>query len=121
LPDAFRRPLCEKVLAMPLGKRISTSVLVLLAAVALLLVAGRIYLPYWVEDYVNGKIDALEGYGGAVEDIDIQLFRGAYQIHGLNIHKEKGGLQEPFVAARTIDLSVEWRALLAGAVVAEID
>lgn len=85
------------------------------------LVGARIYLPYWLTDYVNRQIAALDGYGGRVNDIDVHLWRGAYQIHNINIYKERGGLKEPFFAARTIDLSVEWRALFNGAVVAEMD
>lgn len=85
------------------------------------LVAARVYLPYWLRDYVNAEIAQLDGYGGRVNAIDVDLWRGAYQMHGLDIHKTAGGLKEPFVAAKTIDLSVEWRALLEGAIVAEID
>ena len=94
-----------------------------LCGVSLLVIAiaGRIYLPYWATDYVNEKINALDGYGGGVEDIDIHLWRGAYQIHGLDIYKENGGLQEPFTAINTVDLSIEWGALFEGAIVAEID
>lgn len=95
--------------------------LIALAVLIVALVGGRIYLPYWVTDYVNRKIDALDGYGGSVKDIDIHLIRGAYQIHDLDIYKTDGGLQTPFVAAKTIDLSIEWRALLHGVIVSEID
>lgn len=90
-------------------------------AVAFILIAGRLYLPYWVKDYVNQKISELDGHGGGIGDIDLHLWRGAYQIHDLNIYKTKGGLRIPFVAAETSDLSVQWNALLRGAIVAEID
>lgn len=100
-------------------RKIAFAVILLLA---LGLVAGRAYLPYWVTDYVNRQINALDGYGGGVEDIDIHLWRGAYSIHGLNIYKTNGGLKEPFVASDMIDLSVEWRALIFDwSLVAEID
>ncbi len=85
------------------------------------LTGARLYLPYWVKDYVNAQIAALDGYGGSVGDIDISLWRGAYEIHDLDIHKTKGGLKQPFVAVRTIDLSVQWAALLRGTIVAEVE
>ncbi len=85
------------------------------------LVAGRLYLPYWAEEYVNRQIEGLDGYGGQIAGIDIHLWRGAYQIHQLEIYKEKGGLKTPFFAAETADISVEWGALFKGAIVAEID
>lgn len=105
---------------MRLG-RFSRSGLIMLALLAAVLIGLRAYLPVWATGYVNRQIAALDGYSGGVDDIDIHLWRGAYQIHGLRILKDKGGLRTPFVAARTVDLSVEWKALLHGAVVAEID
>lgn len=101
-------------------KKFAAGIALCVLAVALL--AVRVYMPFWVTDYVNRQINALDGYGGQVQDIDIHLWRGAYQINGLNIYKSNGGLKEPFVAADTIDLSVEWRALIFDwALVAETD
>ena len=91
-----------------------------IAFIALLSV-GRLYLPYIVKDYVNKQIAALDGYSGSVADIDLHLWRGAYQIEGFNIFKENGGEERPFVSAATIDLNIEWRALLHGAFVGEVD
>lgn len=93
----------------------------MIALLALALIGGRAYLPYAVKDYVNREINRLEGYSGSVADIDIHLWRGAYSIHKLDIRKTGGGIPVPFVAVDTIDLSVEWRALFEGAIVAEID
>lgn len=90
-------------------------------ALVIALIGARLYLPVWATGYVNRQIDALEGYSGGVDDIDIHLWRGAYAIHGLSIRKREADQEQPFVAARAIDLSVEWPALLRGALVAEID
>mgnify|MGYP006287602217 CR=1 FL=1 len=103
------------------GIKTGSVALGVIAIIAILLVAGRLYLPYWVTDYLNARIAELDGYDGSLKDVDIHLWRGAYVVHGLEIHKIEGGLKEPFIAAETIDLSVEWSALLDGAVVAEID
>lgn len=106
---------------MPKRKTARKATIAAIVIIAAALVGARIYLPYWLTDYVNEQINNLKGYGGSISDIDIHLWRGAYTIHGLNIHKKTGGLKEPFVKADAIDLSIEWRALLHGAVVAEID
>lgn len=89
--------------------------------IALVLLAGRIYLPIWLTGYVNQQIDALDGYGGSVRDIDVALWRGAYSIHDLNIYKDDTGIPVPFVDIKTVELSIEWKALLNGAVVGEVD
>ncbi|MET0385517.1 MAG: DUF748 domain-containing protein [Polyangiales bacterium] len=92
---------------------------VVLGIVALL-IGIRAVLPFVVERYVNKTLAGLDGYSGSVADIDLSLWRGAYQIHGLRIVKTGGRVPVPFVEARTIDLAVEWRALLRGKIVAEI-
>jgi hypothetical protein len=56
-----------------------------------------------------------------VADIDLSLWRGAYQIDGLRIFKTGGKVPVPFLSVREIDLSVEWKALFDGSIVAEIE
>ncbi len=84
------------------------------------LVAGRIYLPYWVKDYVNETLNNIDGYRGSVEDIDIALYRGAYAIHGLELFKVDKNIPVPFLDIRTIDLSLQWGALFHGEVVGDV-
>lgn len=61
------------------------------------------------------------GYTGHVEDIDIQLIRGAYQIDDLRIRKINGKIKEPFLFIPKTDLSVEWKALFKGRLVSEVE
>lgn len=95
-------------------------VLLIIFIIFTILIGIRLYLPVWVKGYVNKRIAALDDYGGSIQDIDIHLWRGAYKIYGINIYKEAGGLKEPFVSVADTDLSIEWRALFNGAIVAEI-
>ena len=71
------------------------------------------------ENFVNKKLDSLEGYKGSIEDVDIHLFRGAYRIKGIDI-QERGDTLRPFVHVDTLDLSVQWKALFDGKVVGEV-
>lgn len=91
----------------------------------LLVAAGAVFISMklegWVKDYVNQQINALDGYSGGIDDVDLYLWRGAYEIEGLIVEKDSGGLKEPFVTIQSIDLSIQWRALLNGKMVAEID
>lgn len=60
-------------------------------------------------------------YTGHVEDIDIQLIRGAYQIDELRIRKVAGKIKEPFIFIPKTDLSVEWKSLFKGKLVSEVE
>jgi hypothetical protein len=98
------------------GKR---KTLIVLLAVALLLVVARMSMPYFVEDYVNDKLASLDSYDGHVGDIDIHLWRGAYSIDDIVIVKTGASRPVPFFRTDRLDLSVEWRSLFRGSVVAE--
>lgn len=94
------------------------------AAVAfvLVVVAARVATPYLLVRYVNRTLAGLDGYSGHVREVDLHIWRGAYQIEDVRIVKTGGGKKPvPLFAAQTIDISVEWKALLDGAIVAEID
>ena len=92
----------------------------ILLIVVVILVAVRIYLPFWVTDYVNKVLDDVPGYSGSIEDVDLHLYRGAYRIHQLKMVKTGAGLPEPFLDIDIIDLSVQWDALFDGRLVGEV-
>ena len=95
------------------------------AGVLLLLLCGvtgaRFYLPIWVKGFVGRQINQIPGYEGEVRSIDISLYRGAYTIHGLEIRKTASGIPVPFIFIETMDLSVEWGALLHRRIVSKIE
>lgn len=88
--------------------------------IVVLLVAVRIALPYGLKLYINSTLDSIPGYYGVIEDIDISLWRGAYQIEGVRLVKLKGSEREPLFSADEIDISVDWRAILEGRLVSKI-
>ena len=93
-----------------------------LIAVAIVLIAGvavRVALPGMVRDYVNHKLQTLEGYQGHVDDVDISLIRGAYRVDNIKIEKTGAGQPVPFFSADHLYFSVEWPSLLRGSLVAQ--
>ena len=91
-----------------------------LIAVAVLIVVAiaiRAALPTMLRDYVNDKLQALEGYDGQVDDIDLSLIRGAYGIDNIRIVKTGSGQPVPFFSSERVDFSVEWRSLMRGSLV----
>lgn len=93
-----------------------------IAGIVVLLIVLRLLLPTFVLRYANRTLANLDGYYGQVADIDIALYRGAYQLDGLYLNKvdSASGDQTRFFAVKEIDLSIEWRSLFRGAIVGEL-
>ncbi len=85
--------------------------LIALLAVAILLLAGRLALPYAVRSYLNGRMARMGDYRGHVDDIDIHLWRGAYSVKALRVDKLTGKLPVPLFEAQRTDIALSWRAL----------
>ncbi|MBP2830734.1 DUF748 domain-containing protein [Aquimarina sp. U1-2] len=88
--------------------------------IILLLIIGRMLLPYYLKKYVNNVLATIPGYYGQVEDIDISLWRGAYIIDNLYLNKVDAGSQIPFLDFKKTDISIEWESLFDGKIVSEI-
>src|SRR5262249_28292970 len=71
-------------------------------------------------NYVDRQLAKNEAYRGSIGDVDVHLWRGAYVIRDIKINKVEGDVPVPLFAARKIDLSLEWKELLHGAVVGEV-
>jgi hypothetical protein len=92
---------------------------IVILSVAALLVAVNFALEPVALYYANKALADLKGYKGSIKDVDIHLYRGAYRIDTLQIEKIDKGKSQPFFSANGIDISIEWKSLFEGAVVAE--
>ena len=95
--------------------------LLALAIVAVVLVGVRLALEPVLLDYANDKLEALPSYGGHIDDLDLALLRGGYDLKGVEIVKTNAGQPVPFIKADRIEATVEWHSLLRGKLVAEGD
>jgi len=95
---------------------------IFLSIIALLLII-RIILPYIMLHFANKTLAGMNGYYGHIDDIDVSLYRGAYQINDMYLNKkdEATGKQTDFLKAPHIDLSVHWGALFHGRLVGELE
>lgn len=93
---------------------------VTIAVIAGLLVAGRIALPLVVKGLVNDRLRRIPGYTGGVRDIGMHLWRGAYSLHGFEILRKNGNVREPFFLAKDINFSVAWRELWHRKIVSDV-
>lgn len=86
------------------------------------LVLVRLLLPYVLLHYANKSLATMPDYYGHIEDIDLSIYRGAYQINDMYLNKrdEKSNRQTEFFKTRNIDLSIEWKPLFKGSVVGQL-
>jgi Domain of Unknown Function (DUF748) len=101
--------------------RRSHKYLLILAIVVVVLIGIRLALEPVLLRYANEKLDALPAYGGHIDDLDLALLRGGYDIKGIEIVKTGAGQTVPFIKADRIEATVEWHSLLRGQLVAEGD
>jgi len=87
---------------------------------AILLGVGRAFLPWAVRDYVNRTLDRNPLYAGKIGPVRIHLWRGAYSIDDVRISKVTANVPVPFFAAKRLDFSIQWNALLHGRVVGQV-
>lgn len=81
----------------------------------------HIILPPIIKHVINTKLENMEGYYGYVEDIDISLIRGAYQIQDIHLYSDELGEEFPLLEMKEIDISIQWLALFKGSLVAEVE
>lgn len=109
-----RKPIKKKHFIFSKRKKIIFTVIAVL-------VIARILLPYIVLHYANKSLASMPAYYGHIDDIDISLYRGAYQIQDMYLNKkDKTGKQTEFFKVKNIDLSVHWKALWNGRLVGEL-
>jgi hypothetical protein len=94
-------------------------ILSILAVVILI----RIFLPYIILHYANKRLSEMPGYYGHIEDLDLNLYRGAYTLKQMYLNKldTLDKKQIPFFSSQVIDLSLEWAALFHGRIVGKLE
>lgn len=85
------------------------------------LLCVRIAMPYVILHYANKKLAALDGYYGHIEDIDLNLYRGAYVINNIFINNVEDDDTTEYFKCPRIDLSVEWNSVFSGKLVGEVE
>lgn len=92
-----------------------------LAAVVVLAICIRPMLPRVVRWYVNRALNHNLIYEGRIGDVSLHLWRGAYSIDNVQIFKRTGAVPDPFVSIKTLDLAIQWNAILHHKIVGVVD
>lgn len=91
----------------------------LITLIAVLIVL-RALAPVYIEHKFNTIIENAPNLKGRIEDIDLHLYRCAYEMEGVDIDIVNDGQQLPFLKIERVDISLLWRKLFQGKLVAEI-
>jgi hypothetical protein len=85
------------------------------------LVLFRAFLPLMIKNYLNDYMEhKIEGYTGHIENFDLSLYRGAYQLEDFSFKKKDGNKDIPFISIKSADISVSWKALFQGRILANL-
>jgi hypothetical protein len=95
----------------------------IIIGIVIFLIAVRIALPYIVLHFANKRLAEMPGYYGHIEDLDLNLYRGAYTLKQMYLNKVDtiDHKQVPFFSSKIIDLSLEWASLLHGRIVGKLE
>lgn len=94
--------------------------LTVVALLLVIIVATRIALPHLVRDYLNDELADLNDYSGHIDNVDIHLWRGAFNLIGVEVVMNEYEVPVPFLDIEMIDISLSWSDLWQGAIVAEL-
>lgn len=91
-----------------------------LLTILVVLIVFRMVLPSVCLWAINHTLENKMGtYRGHLEDFDLSLYRGAYQLQGLTIEK-RDNPKPSLLQIKEIDLSLAWRALLKKNITADV-
>lgn len=103
------------------SKRRKTGLTLVLSIVVLTVLAMRLYLPSLITAYLNGLLQRNPLYRGRIEEVKLNLWRGAYSVRGVHISKTTGSVPVPFITAQSVELALEWRSLIHGQIVGRLE
>lgn len=99
------------------SKPLATDVLVFVATILLII---RAVLPIFILHYALKQLNQIPEYKADIQDLSLHLYKGGYVLKKIDLKKINGNIPVPFFAADTVELTLQWKALLKGALVGQI-
>lgn len=96
-------------------RRTLYATLFLLALLAILRAAA----PFWILHRINDKPASAAGYRWQVGDVDLRIFRGAYDLEDVTLRKE--GISTPIFQAGKMTSTIRFKSLFHGPVTADAE
>lgn len=98
-------------------RRVTLSVWIIIVV----LVVVRLFLPQTIKYGINWFLgNKIESYQGHIDDFDLALLRGGYQIEHLKIWKKDRSKDDAFIYVEKINASLAWKALFDKRILADV-
>ncbi|XOV67827.1 MAG: DUF748 domain-containing protein [Fluviicola sp.] len=94
--------------------------LIIFGSIFLVILGFRIWLPYYIKNELVSAINAEEGYYCELEDVDLELYRGAIILENLRVYITDNNVSEPFVILPKTDIACEWSSIFSEVLVGKV-
>lgn len=92
-------------------------ILAIAGTVLVVLVAVYLAAPYLIQNYLNDNVlNDMGDYHGHVEDVDVNLLKGAYKLQDVYMYRKEGNADIPFFYVTSFYIALSWEALMEGAI-----
>ncbi|WP_413585071.1 DUF748 domain-containing protein [Bdellovibrio sp. HCB274] len=89
--------------------------------ILILLIVVRVFMPVGIKYGINWYMgNKMESYKGKIEDFDLALWRGAYEIEGLKIWEKVKSEKAPLISIKEMDISLAWRGIFKGKLLGDL-
>lgn len=89
--------------------------------VLMVLATIRALLPVLLRPYVTSVLTRGANLRCSIERVDLNLWRGAFELEGVRLEQVLDGESLPFAEAQRLDLSLQWAGLWRGRLVCELE
>ena len=92
-------------------------IVAIVSAVLVVVVAAYLATPYVIKNYLNDNVlNNVGDYHGYVEDVDVNLLKGAYKLQDVYLYRKEGNADIPFFYVASFYIALSWDALMEGAI-----
>lgn len=99
----------------------SKKTIIILASVILFLIVLHLALPPLIKWYINSNFEDVNGIQVSVRDVDLKLWRGAYEVEGFTAKELAVAADVPLVYCGSFHFTLDWGALFHGMIVSDIN
>lgn len=99
----------------------SKKTVIILGSIAVFLIVLHLALPPLIKWYVNTNLDDVNGMRITIRDVDLKIWRGAFEIEGFRVQELAVKEDVPLLYAGSLHFTIDWSALFHGKVVSDVN